>query len=358
MPHLFDPLTLRGLTVRNRAWLSPMCQYQVDARDGVPTDWHLVHLGARAVGGFGLVIAEATAVVPEGRISPQDAGLWNDTQAEAWARIVRFGRGHGAAMGVQLAHAGRKASTERAFPGEPAGVAGPDRGGWPVVGPTGVAFPGLAEPRALTTDEVAAVPGRFAAAAARAERAGFDVVEIHAAHGYLLHQFLSPLTNTRTDAYGGSYENRTRLVKEVVVAVRAAWPERKPLLLRLSATDWCDGGWDLDDSVRLVAEVGPLGVDLADVSTGGLVAAPIPSAAQPGYQVPFAERIRRGSGVPVAAVGRITDPRQADTVIAEGRADAVLIGRAALREPSWPQRAASELGLPGTYPAAYLRGRY
>lgn len=358
MPHLFDPLALRGLTVRNRAWLSPMCQYQVDARDGVPTDWHMVHLGARAVGGFGLVIAEATAVVPEGRISPQDTGLWNDTQAEAWARIVRFGREHGAAMAVQLAHAGRKASTERAFPGEPGGVAGPDRGGWPVVGPTDVAFPGLAEPRALTTDEVADVPGRFAAAAARAEEAGFDVVEIHAAHGYLLHQFLSPLTNTRTDAYGGSYDNRTRLVKEVVVAVRAVWPERKPLLLRLSATDWVDGGWALDDSVRLVAELGPLGVDLVDVSTGGLVTAPIPSAAQPGYQVPFAEQIRRGSGVPVAAVGRITDPRQADTVIAEGRADAVLIGRAALREPSWPQRAAHELGLPGAYPAAYLRGRY
>ncbi len=356
--HLFDPITLRGLTVRNRVWLPPMCQYQVEARDGVPTDWHLVHLGARAVGGFGLVIAEATAVVPEGRISPQDVGLWDDAQAEAWARVVRFGQAHGAAMGVQLAHAGRKASAERAFPGEPGGVAGPDRGGWPVVGPTDVAFPGLAEPRALTTAEVADVPRRFAEAAVRADQAGFDVVEIHSAHGYLLHQFYSPLTNTRTDAYGGTYEGRTRLVKEVVAAVRAVWPERKPLLLRLSATDWTDGGWTLDDSVRLVAELGPLGVDLVDVSTGGLVHAPIPTAAEPGYQVPFAERIRRETGLPVAAVGRITDPHQADALVRGGQADAVLVGRAALREPSWPQRAAHELGHPGPYPAAYHRGTY
>ncbi len=340
MTHLFDPLTLRGTTIRNRVWLPPMCQYS--AVDGVPNDWHLVHLGARAVGGFGLVIAEATSVVPEGRITPQDAGLWNDEQAQAWARIVDVVHARGALVGVQLQHAGRKASTFRPFH-EGNGSVLPAEGGWTTVAPSAVAFPGLASPVALTDDEVAAIPGAFAAAARRALQAGFDTVELHAAHGYLLHQFLSPLSNLRTDRWGGTADNRARLLVETTDAVRAVWPDDKPLLVRLSATDWTEGGLTVDDVASVAAVLRSHGVDLIDVSTGGNVPVPVPVA--PGYQVPAARRVREVSGLPVAAVGLITGGVQADAILAEGSADAVLIGRAALFDPSWPLRAAHELGV-------------
>jgi 2,4-dienoyl-CoA reductase-like NADH-dependent reductase (Old Yellow Enzyme family) len=356
MTSLFDPLHLRGLTLANRIFLSPMCMYMCEARDGVPTDWHLVHYGARAAGGFGLLIVEATAVVPQGRISPEDCGLWNDEQADAWARIVDFCHAQGAAMGVQLAHAGRKASTHRDHPG-PSGAVPAAEGGWPTVAPSAVAFPGLPEPAELTEEGIAEVVAAFAAAAARADRAGFDVVELHAAHGYLLFEFLSPFSNLRTDGYGGGFEGRTRLLVEVVDAVRAVWPEHKPLFVRISATEWTEGGWTPEESTRLAALLAGHGVDLVDVSSGGNVLARIP--ADPGYQVPLARTVRQ-AGVPTAAVGRITEPAQAQAILDSGSADAVLRGRVALREPSWPQRAASELGNTelGHYPPSYLRGRW
>lgn len=359
MTALFEPLTLRDLTVRNRIWLAPMCQYAVESQDGVPTDWHLVHLGARAQGGFGLILAEATAVTPEGRISPQDTGLWNDEQRDAWARIVDFAHTQDAAVGVQLAHAGRKASTYRGFPGEPHGSVSPDAGGWTTVGPSADAFVGYAEPVELSTAEISEVVAAFAESARRADEAGFDVVEIHAAHGYLIHQFLSPLSNHRTDAYGGDFTGRTRLALEVVDAVRATWPQGKPLFVRISATDWTDGGWDAEQSVRLAAELGRRGVDLVDTSTGGNVLAEIPVG--PGYQVPFARQIREQAEIPTGAVGLILEPQQAEKILADGDADVVLLARAALREPSWPQRAAAELGLAwrdAPYPPAYVRGRW
>lgn len=338
---LFEPLTLRGLTLRNRVWLAPMCQYS--ATDGLPGDWHLVHLGARASGGFGLVIAEATAVVPEGRITPQDTGLWSDEHTSAWARVVGVVHARGAAAGIQLAHAGRKASTYR--PWSPVQGSVPvSEGGWPTVAPSDVAFDGYDAPAALGVTELAGVVQAFADAAVRADRAGFDVVEVHAAHGYLLHQFLSPLSNLRDDEYGGSLENRSRLLAEVVAAVRGVWPDEKPLMLRVSATDWVDGGLTLDDVTKVVDAVRPLGVDLVDVSSGGNVAASIPVG--PGYQVPHARAIRSGTGLPVAAVGLITSPAQAEQVLVDGAADAVLLGREGLRDPMWPLRAAHELGVP------------
>lgn len=356
MTSLFSPLVLRGLTIPNRIFLSPMCQYMCEARDGVPTDWHLVHLGARATGGFGLIVAEATAVVPEGRISPEDTGLWNDTQRDAWARIVDFCHGQGAAVGVQLAHAGRKASVYRDHPG-PRGSVPLAEGGWPTVGPSAIAFPGLTEPRELTRDELAGVVRAFADAARRADQAGFDVVDIHAAHGYLLFEFLSPFSNQRADEYGGDFAGRTRLLLDVVDAVRVVWPNDKPLFVRLSATEWLDGGWTTEESVQLAGLLGEHGVDLVDVSSAGNVLAKIPT--DPGYQVPLAAAVRT-SGVPVTAVGRITEPAQAQAILDEGQADAVMLGRVALREPAWPQRAAAELGDPtqARYPNAYLRGRW
>ncbi|WP_293787661.1 NADH:flavin oxidoreductase/NADH oxidase, partial [uncultured Aeromicrobium sp.] len=336
-PALFEPLTVRGVTARNRIWLAPMCQYSCFARDGIPTDWHLVHLGSHAIGGFGLLITEATAVVPEGRISPEDTGLWNETQRDAWRRIVDFVHDQGAPIGVQLAHAGRKASTYAPFSEAGEGSVPAREGGWQTVAPSPVAFPGYDEPRALTTQEVALLPQAFAEAARRADEAGFDVVEIHAAHGYLLHQFLSPLSNQRADEYGGDYEGRTRLVREVVDAVREAWPDEKPLGIRFSATDWLEGGWTVAESTKLSAELKDHGVDLVDVSSGGLLPANIPAA--PGYQVPFARELRSGSGLPTGAVGLITEPEQAERILADGDADFVLLARAALREPGWPLRA-------------------
>jgi 2,4-dienoyl-CoA reductase-like NADH-dependent reductase (Old Yellow Enzyme family) len=359
MPLLFEPVTFRDLTIRNRVWLAPMCQYSVLAEDGVPTDWHLVHLGARAQGGFGLIITEATAVAPEGRISPQDTGIWNDEQRDAWRRITDFVHSQDAAIGIQLAHAGRKASTYRGFAGEPSGSVPDEDGGWTAVGPSAEPFPGYAHPRTMTVDDIAATVQDFVAAARRSDEAGFDVVEIHAAHGYLLHEFLSPLSNSRTDSYGGGFEGRTRLLLEVVDAVRAVWPAGKPLFVRLSATDWADGGWTLEDSVRLSSLLKYRGVDLVDTSTGGNVLADIPVG--PGYQVPFASAIRSGAQIPTGAVGLISTPQQAEDVLSSGEADAVLLARAALREPSWPLRAAAELGVgwrEAPYPAPYTRGKW
>ena len=357
MPLLFEPLTLRGLELKNRAWLAPMCQYCVDRRDGVPTDWHLVHLGSRAAGGFGLVITEATAVTPEGRISPQDTGLWNDEQQQAWGRIVDFVHGQGAAIGVQLAHAGRKGSTWRRWPGQLHGTQPVAEGGWQTVGPSPVAYPGYAAPVALDPAGIERVVAQFAAATRRADEAGFDVVELHAAHGYLLHQFCSPLSNHRTDGYGGDFAGRTRIVVEVVDAVRRVWPDRKPLLVRLSATDWLDGGWDVEQTSALAKVLAGHGADLADISSGGVLPSPniVPA---PGYQAGFARLVRTASGVPTAAVGLITQPRQAEQHLAGGDADAILLGREALREPYWPLKAAHQLKQPGwvdLVPPQYVR---
>lgn len=350
---LFEPLALRGVTLRNRIAVSPMCQYS--CVDGRATDWHLVHLGARAVGGAGAVIAEATAVRPEGRITPGDLGLWSDAQVAPLERVARFVAAQGAVPGIQLAHAGRKAGTAKPWEGgRPLPV---ERGGGVPLGASAVPFAeGHPVPRAMDEPDLAAVIEAFGAAARRALAAGFRVVEIHAAHGYLLHSFLSPLANRRDDRWGGPFENRIRLVFEVTRAVRAAWPEDLPVWVRISATDWAEGGWDADQSVRLAGLLRGAGVDLVDCSSGGAV----PWQALdpvPGYQVPFAERIRREAGVPTAAVGLITEPRQADAILREGRADLVLLGRESLRDPHWPLRAAATLGAEAPWPAQYLRAK-
>jgi len=359
-PALLAPTTLRGLELRNRIWLAPMCQYMVEEHDGVPADWHLVHLGARAAGGFGLIVTEATAVSPEGRISPRDTGLWNDEQTAAWRRIVDFCQGQGARVAVQLAHAGRKASTWPALPRYRArrGTVPEFAAGWRTVGPTPEPFPGLDAPDALDRDDIAHVVDDFVAAAHRAEEAGFDAVELHFAHGYLVHEFLSPLVNTRTDEYGGDGPGRRRLAREIAAAVREAWPAEKPVIVRISATDWIDGGWDITQSVELARELEEVGVDALHVSTGGAVIADI--AVGPEYQVGFARTLREAVSMPVAAVGLITDPAGAQDVLERGDADFVAVGRAALREPSWPQRAAHELGVrdPALYPGAYHRGSW
>jgi 2,4-dienoyl-CoA reductase-like NADH-dependent reductase (Old Yellow Enzyme family) len=350
MAHLFEPLRLRAVTLRNRIAMSPMCTYS--AQDGHAGDWHLVHLGARAAGGAGLVVVEATAVEARGRISPQDLGLWRDDQVDGLRRVAAFVRGQGAAAAVQLAHAGRKASTHRPWATQRGAVSDAD-GGWDVVGPSAAPFaPHLRTPTALREDELPAVVEAFAAAAARAAAAGFDAVELHAAHGYLLHQFLSPLVNDRGDGYGGGFEGRSRLLREVATAVRAVLPEGKALLVRISATDWCEGGWSADDSVRLAGELAALGVDLVDCSSGGAVAG-IAIPVGPGYQVPLAERVRREAGVPTGAVGRITEATQADAIVREGRADVVLLGKPLLRDPHWSVRAAAELGVPAPWATPY-----
>jgi 2,4-dienoyl-CoA reductase-like NADH-dependent reductase (Old Yellow Enzyme family) len=359
MSLLFEPLTLRGTTFANRIFLAPMCQYSCEAQDGMPTDWHLVHLGSHAIGGFGLIITEATAVNPEGRISPQDTGIWNAEQQQAWRRINDFLHNHGSATGIQLAHAGRKASTYSPFGGG-SGSVPPAEGGWETVGPSAEAFDGYRTPRELTVAEIAGIVEDFRAAAVRSDAADFDVVEIHAAHGYLLHQFLSPLSNHRTDGYGGNFEGRSRLLREVVGAVRSVWPASKPLFVRFSGTDWTQDGWTLEDTVRASALVGELGADLIDVSSGGNVPkADIPVG--PGYQVPLAAGVRKATGLPVGAVGLITDPVQAEQILSEGAADVVLLARAGLREPGWPQRAAHELGLStdkAPYRPQYERGAW
>ena len=350
--NLFDPLTQRSLTLRNRLVVSPMCEYS--ATDGVPNDWHLVHLGSRAVGGAALVIAEASAVSAQGRISPQDTGLWNDTQLQAWQPITRFIKAQGAIAGIQLAHAGRKASTLRPWDGHGPVPAG--QGDWLTVAPSALPFAaGWPAPQVLDEAGIRAVIADFRAAAQRALAAGFELIEVHAAHGYLLHQFLSPLSNRREDAYGGSFENRIRLVREVVVAVREVWPAALPVWLRVSATDWADaGGWDIGQSVELARQLKPLGVDLIDVSSGGLLPhAKIPLA--PGYQVPFAAQIRREAGIATGAVGLITGAEQAAQIVANGDADVVLIARESLRDPYFPRRAAQQLGAKIAPPAQYQR---
>jgi len=355
--HLFEPYTLRSLTIPNRVWMAPMCQYSADAtgpQAGVPNDWHFAHFAARATGGTGLILTEATSVSPEGRISPYDLGIWNDTQVEAFRRIKRFLAAQGTMFGVQLAHAGRKASTDKPWKG--GGPVAAEHDGWDVVGPSPVPFAeGHKLPAELTVAQIKEIVGQFAAAARRAREAGFDLVEVHGAHGYLIHQFLSPHSNHRTDAYGGSFENRIRFAIEVVDAVRSEWPEGSPLFFRTSATDWLDeGGWTPDDTVRLAARLSGHGVDLFDVSTGGNVAgARVPVS--PGYQVPFAARVRAEAGAAVAAVGLITEPAQAEKILAAGEADAVLLARELLRNPSWARRAAAELGGAVRFPPQYLR---
>ncbi|MFF2077909.1 NADH:flavin oxidoreductase/NADH oxidase [Kitasatospora sp. NPDC058162] len=362
---LFTPYALRELTVPNRVWMPPMCQYSAAPAGegaGVPNEWHYTHLAARAAGGTGLIIVEATAVSPEGRISPYDLGLWNDTQLEAFRRITAFLKEQGAVPAIQLGHAGRKASTERPWVDRGRALAPEEEHGWTPVAPSAVAFsPEHTTPDELTADQIAGIVREFADAARRALAAGFQAVELHGAHGYLIHQFLSPQSNHRTDGYGGSFEGRIRFALEVVDAVRAVWPEELPLFFRVSATDWLsenpqDGreGWTSQDTVRLAKELQAHGVDLLDVSTGGLV----PDArieAAPGFQVPFAEAVRNEAGLPVAAVGLITEAAQAQEILADGRADAVLIGRELLRNPFWARHAARDLGGEVHSPIQYHR---
>lgn len=357
MTALFEPFTLRELTIPNRVWMPPMCQYSAapeSPETGVPTDWHFAHYAARATGGTGLIIVEATAVSPQGRISPYDLGIWNDTQVEAFRRITRFLTAQGTVPAIQLAHAGRKASTDRPWKG--GAPVGPDEHGWDSVAPSPLAFDDKhPAPAELTTGQIKDVVEQFAAAARRALAAGFEIAEIHGAHGYLINEFLSPHSNHRTDAYGGSYENRTRFALEVVDAVREVWPDDKPLFFRISATEWLDdGGWSADDTVRFAADLRAHGIDLLDVSTGGN-ASGVRIPTTPGYQVPFAARVRNETSLPVAAVGLITDVEQAEKILANGEADAVLLGRELLRNPSWARHAARELGGEVRVPDQYHR---
>jgi 2,4-dienoyl-CoA reductase-like NADH-dependent reductase (Old Yellow Enzyme family) len=349
--HLFDPIAFRSLTLANRIVVSPMCQYS--CVDGFASDWHLVHLGSRSVGGAGLVFTEATAVSPEGRISPADLGLWDDAHVDGLSRIARFVREQGSAAGIQLAHAGRKGSTTPPWQGIK-GIA-PDAGGWTPVAPTVAPFSAsAAAPRALDAAEIPGVVDAFRASAERAVAAGFQVVEIHAAHGYLIQEFLSPLVNTRTDAYGGSFDGRIRLCIEVASTVRAVWPDALPVFVRISSTDWKAGGWDIEQSVALARRLRDVGVDLIDCSAGGAVPdVTIPIG--PGYQVPFAERVRRDAGVATGAVGLITDPHQADAIVRGGQADCVFLAREMLRDPYWPLHAARALGHDFSWPLQYLR---
>ncbi|MGR8011949.1 NADH:flavin oxidoreductase/NADH oxidase [Streptomyces hypolithicus] len=355
--NLFEPYPLRSLTASNRVWMAPMCQYSAEASGpgaGTANDWHFAHYAARAAGGTGLILLEAAAVSPEGRISPYDLGIWNDTQVAAVSRITRFLKSQGTIVGIQIAHAGRKASTERPWLG--GAPIGEDTGGWQPAGPSPVAFAeGHPVPDELSVAEIKKIVGQFADAARRALAAGFEVVEVHGAHGYLIGEFLSPHSNHRTDEYGGSFENRTRFALEVVDAVRAVWPGELPLFFRISATDWLDAnGWTADDTVRFAGLLAGHGVDLLDVSTGGN-ASGVRIPAGPGYQVPFAARVRAEAGLPVAAVGMITEPEQAQKILANGEADAVLLGRELLRNPSWARQAARELGGDVHVPEQYHR---
>ena len=354
MSLLFSPYDLAGRTVRNRLWVAPMCQYS--ASEGVPNDWHHVHLAQFASGGAGVVIAEATAVVPEGRISPEDTGLWNDAQQQAWAPIAAAIRARGALPGIQLAHAGRKGSTWSPFSGHRGSVP-TDAGGWTTVAPSAVAFEGFAEPVALDTAGIDRIVEAFGAAAVRAVAAGFDVLEVHAAHGYLLHQFLSPLSNLRDDEYGGSLHNRARLLLRIVETVRAAAPQAA-LVVRFSASDWADGGWDAAQTAAVAQWAAERGAVLFDISSGGLVAHQRITTG-PGYQVPLAAEVRRSSGLPVSAVGEITSGAQAEAVLQSSDADVILAGREWLRDPHFALRAATELGETDAslWPPQYVRAR-
>lgn len=351
MPHLFDQFRLRGITFRNRIGVSPMCQYS--SRDGMANEWHFVHLASRAVGGAGLVFTEAAAVTPEGRISPQDLGVWSERHFEPLSRITHFLDQQGSIAGIQLAHAGRKASTHRPWAGH--GKVTADAGGWTPVAPSAEPFAeDYPVPAELSVGGIKALEMAFVEAAERSYDAGFRVVEIHAAHGYLFHEFLSPLSNRRSDQYGGSFENRTRFLSDTVRAVRAALPERCPLVVRISCTDWVQDGWDIEQSVELARQLKSLGVDLIDCSSGGNVRqAEIPVG--PGYQTPFAARIRREARIPTAAVGLITGAAQADHIIRGEEADMVLLARELLRSPYWPLEAAQELEHEISWPVQYLR---
>lgn len=357
MSALFNSLLLRSIEIKNRLAVSPMCMYS--AKNGVANDFHVMHMGQFAAGGFGLVIAEATAVEAAGRISPEDSGLWNDEQIEPLARTTRLVRQMGGIAGIQLGHAGRKASVSRTFDVPQPGVPlFPHNGGWQVVAPSAVPFSGLHQvPQALSVDEIHRIQKSFVAAAERAIDAGYDVIELHGAHGYLLHQFLSPLSNQRTDDYGGSFDNRIRMLVETIRRVRNVLPDGKPLFVRISATDWADGGWDLEQSIALAKKIKGEGVDLIDVSTGGLIPDAVIKPA-PGFQVPFAEAIRKQAGIPTAAVGWISEPKQAEDIITSEKADLVLLARGALRDPHFPYHAARALGydhskiMPGQYARA------
>jgi 2,4-dienoyl-CoA reductase-like NADH-dependent reductase (Old Yellow Enzyme family) len=351
-PHLFSPLTIRSVTLRNRIGVPPMCQYS--AQNGLANDWHYIHYGSRAVGGAGLIIVEATGVAPEGRITPGCLGIWSDPHAEALARIAALIKQHGAVAGIQIGHAGRKASAS--FPWQGGAHLTEAEGGWPSIAPSAIPFGANLPkvPRAMTLDDIARVRQDFVAAARRALAAGFNWLELHAAHGYLFSEFLSPLTNQRTDQYGGSFENRCRFLLETTRAVRAVWPDNLPLTVRISVVDWMPGGWDMTQSIALVKELKALGVDLMDCSSGGLVAeAKIPAA--PGFQVPFSDGIRQATGIATATVGLITEPKPADAIIRAKQADIVLLGREMLRDAYWPVRAAKELGYPLTAPLQYAR---
>jgi 2,4-dienoyl-CoA reductase-like NADH-dependent reductase (Old Yellow Enzyme family) len=350
---LFEPLQIRSIRLRNRIAVSPMCQYS--SVDGFANDWHLVHLGSRAVGGAALVIQEATAVSARGRISPDDMGLWKDEQIEPLSRITGFIRRQGAVPGIQLAHAGRKAGT--AAPWKGGKLLPLDKGGWITEAPSPLPFRETdPAPEALSATGILAIQDQFRTAAVRALKAGFQVVEIHAAHGYLMHEFLSPLSNRRTDEYGGSFGNRIRMLTETVPAIRSVWPEDFPLFVRISATDWAEGGWNPDESVKLAAVLKQQGVDLVDCSSGGLVPhVKIPLG--PGYQVPFAERIRKESGILTGAVGLITQARQAEEILSSGRADLILMARESLRNPNFPLTAARELGVDIPWPSQYERAK-
>ena len=355
MSKLFEPLKIRDIEYRNRLWVSPMCQYS--SSDGMPNDWHLVHLGSRAVGGAGLVIQEATAVSPEGRISPSDAGIWSDEHADAYRRITRFIKEHGAVPGIQLAHAGRKASTAEPWNGGK--LVDPKDGGWQVAAPSAVAFADdYPMPVEMSKGDIEQATDDFVTAALRAAEAGFETIEIHGAHGYLIHEFLSPLSNKRSDEFGGSLENRARFPLEVARRVRRALPERLPVFVRISATDWADGGWDLEQSIEFCGKLKEIGIDLIDVSTGGNVPdAVIPVAS--GYQVPFAKEIKAKAGIMAGAVGMITGAKQAEEILQRGEADAVLMAREFLRDPYFPFHAAQELGEGIDYvPKQYGRALY
>ena len=352
-PLLFSPMTIRGLTLPHRLWVSPMCQYS--ALEGVVQYWHQVHLGALALGRPGLIIAEATSVVPEGRITPDDSGLWNDEQVQAWRPIIDFSHSQGTPMALQLAHAGRKASTSSPFKSDGSGV-GVEQGGWETEAPSALAYGKLPRPHELSPTRIDTIVESFAAATRRAVNAGFDAIEVHAAHGYLLHEFLSPLSNLRDDSYGGSFEGRSRIVLEIVERVRSAMPESMPLFVRISATDWVEGGWDLEASIRISHQLAQRGVDLIDVSSGGLS----PEQAiklGPGYQMPFAEAISREVEVAVGAVGLITEASAAEQALQSGVANAVLMGREFLRDPRYAMRAAYELGVSLEWPGQYLRAQ-
>ncbi|GFO55125.1 oxidoreductase [Geomonas sp. Red276] len=353
MSRLFSPITFREVTVRNRIFVSPMCQYS--SKDGLPTDWHLVHLGSRAVGGAGLVMVEATAVTPQGRISPDDSGIWSAEHAAAFAPITRFIREQGAVAGIQLAHAGRKASTE--LPWRGGGPLDAKNRGWQTIAPSAIPFaPGHLVPREATSHDLENILGQFTLATRRCVEAGFQVVELHMAHGYLLHEFLSPLSNQRTDEFGGSLENRLRFPLRVAKAVREIWPEHLPLFVRVSATDWIEGGWEISQTVELAKRLKEIGVDLIDCSSGGLV----PEAAPPfgpGFQVPFATAVRQQAGIATGAVGFVSDPAQAEQVVATGLADVVFLARGMLKDPYWPLSAARALGVDLTWPVQYERAK-